>query len=67
MEIKVNSGKRETKIIKEKDGILFVDVKGKAEDNEANNEIIRFFSKKFNKNVKIIRGFKSKKKIIKFF
>ncbi|MBI2499739.1 DUF167 domain-containing protein [Candidatus Woesearchaeota archaeon] len=66
MEIKVNPGKRETKIIGEKNGILIVDVKGKAENNEANKEIIRFFSKKYGKKVKIIRGLKSKRKIIKF-
>ena len=66
MEIKVNPGKRETKIIGEKDGILIVDVRGEAENNEANNEIMRFFSKKYGKNVKIMKGLKNRKKVLKF-
>ena len=65
MEIIVSVGKRKTKIVKEKDGVLYVDVKGKAENNQANNEIIRFFSKKFKKDVKIATGLKSKRKILK--
>jgi len=67
MEIKVNPGKRETKIISEKNGIILVDVKGKAENNEANKEIIKFFSKIYGKNVKIVKGLKSRRKIIKIF
>ncbi|MEK6952159.1 MAG: DUF167 domain-containing protein [Nanoarchaeota archaeon] len=67
MEIKVNPRKRETKIIGEKEGILIVDIKGKTENNEANKEIIRFFSKKYGKKVKIVKGLKSRRKIIKIF
>lgn len=69
MEIVVSVGKRKTRVVKEKDGVLYVDVKGKAENNQANNEIIRFFSKnkRFNNNfleVRIVKGLKSKKKIL---
>lgn len=66
MEIIVYPGKRKTKIIGEKDNILLVEVKGKPENNEANNEIIRFFSKKHKKQVKIIKGLKNKRKTLRF-
>ncbi len=65
MEIIVNPGKKKTEIICEKDNILIVNVKGKAENNEANNEIIRFFTKRLNKNVKIVKGLRSRRKILK--
>ena len=64
MEIIVYPGKKKTEIIGEKQGVLLVNVKGKPENNEANNEIIRFFSKKYNKPVKIVKGKKSKRKTI---
>jgi len=66
MKIKVNTGKRETKIVGEKDGILLIDVKGKAENNEANKEIIRFFSKKYGRKVKMVKGLRSRRKVIRF-
>ena len=65
MEIIVNPKKKKTRIIGEKNKVLIVDVKAKPENNEANNEIIRFFSKKFNKQVKIVKGLKTKKKTLK--
>jgi len=65
MEIIVSTGKRKTKIIGEKQGVLSVDVKGKPENNQANNEIIRFFSKRCKKPVKIIKGLKNKRKTLK--
>ena len=42
-----------------------VNIKEKAEDNKANIEIIKFFSKLLKKKVKIIKGLRSKEKIIK--
>ena len=42
-----------------------VDIKEKAENNKANKEIIRFISKMLKKEVKIIKGLKSKEKILK--
>lgn len=56
--------KKKTEIIDEKDGVLIVNVKGDAKNNEANNEIIRFFSKKY-KKVRIIKGLKNRRKILK--
>jgi len=63
MEIIAYPRKRKTQIIGERNGILLLEVKGKPENNEANNEIIRFFSKQY-KPVKIIRGLKSKRKTL---
>jgi uncharacterized protein (TIGR00251 family) len=58
------TGCKKTEIIKEKEGILELNVKGKPEGGEANMEIIKFFTKKFKLNVKIIKGLKSKKKVL---
>jgi uncharacterized protein (TIGR00251 family) len=41
-----------------------VDVKAKPEDNEANIEIIKFFSKLLKKKVLIKTGLKNKEKIL---
>ena len=65
MEIIVNTGKKKTEIIGGKQEVLIVNVKGKPENNEANNEIIRFFSKKYGKPVKIIKGKKSRRKMLR--
>jgi len=42
-----------------------VNIKARAEDNKANIEIIKFFSKLLGKRVRIISGLKSKEKILK--
>lgn len=42
-----------------------VNIKEKAEDNKANIEIIKFFNKLLKKKVNIIKGLKSKEKVIK--
>ncbi len=42
-----------------------VNIKEKAEKGKANKEIIRFFSKMLKKDIKIIKGLKSKEKILK--
>ncbi len=60
--VKPNSPK--TRIVSETDSELVVEVAAPAENNKANIELIKFLSKKFGKNVKIIRGLTSKKKII---
>ena len=67
MEIIVKPGKRKTEIVGERDGVLVVNVKGKAENNEANNEVLGFFGRKLGKQVKIVKGFKSKRKVLKIF
>lgn len=42
-----------------------VTIKAKPEGNKANIEIIRFFSKLLKKRVRIIKGLRSKEKVIK--
>lgn len=41
-----------------------INIKAKPEDNKANIEIIKFFSKLLKKRVRIVKGFKSKEKVI---
>ncbi len=58
----------ETKIMKwdtEKNA-LRVDVAAPPEDNKANREIIKFFSKLTKKKVTILTGLTSKKKVLNF-
>ncbi|MBD3248827.1 YggU family protein [Candidatus Woesearchaeota archaeon] len=49
---------------KEKDA-LKVNIKASPEDNKANKEIIKFFRKILKKEIKIAKGLKTKKKILK--
>jgi len=51
---------------KDKEAYL-IKIKAKPENNKANIELIRFLSKVTGKKVKIISGFKSKKKLIEAF
>ncbi len=44
--------------------LLKVKVKAKAENNKANIEVEKIMSKYFGSEVKIVKGFKSRKKII---
>ena len=44
--------------------ILRVAVSAPAEDNKANIAIIKFFSKKLGKRVRIVSGLKSKQKVL---
>ena len=42
-----------------------IEIKAPAQDNKANIELIKFLSRSLKKDVKIIKGFKSKEKLIK--
>ncbi len=61
IKVKINQPKTE---VLEKGDVWKVNVKAKPEQGKANLEIIKFFSKIFKKKVKIIRGLKSKNKIL---
>lgn len=63
--VKANMPKNEIVKFDEEKEAYRVNIKEKAEDNKANIEIIKFFSKLLKKNVKIIKGLKSKEKILK--
>lgn len=62
IEVKVKTNSPEPKIV-EKDGKITVYVKAMPEGNKANMEIIKLFSKKY-KDVRILRGLKSSKKLL---
>ena len=57
------TGCKKTEIVGEKEGVLFLHVKGMPVEGGANLEIINFFSKKYG-FARIKKGFKSKKKLI---
>jgi uncharacterized protein (TIGR00251 family) len=58
------TGCNKTEILCEKDNILEMNVKGKPEAGEANLEIVKFFTRKFKSSVEIVKGFKSKRKVL---
>jgi uncharacterized protein (TIGR00251 family) len=58
------TGCKKTEIISE-NGVVELNVKGKPENGGANLEIIKFFSRKYKCNARIIRGLKSKIKVVK--
>lgn len=60
LKVKANSGRSE---IIEKDGRIIVYVKSVAENNKANLEVLKLFSKKY-KNARILKGLKSSKKLL---
>ncbi len=64
IELKVNANKKKTEITKIENNIYHVNVKARAENNKANLELIKFFSKLTGKQVRILSGLKSKKKLI---
>jgi uncharacterized protein (TIGR00251 family) len=64
LEILVKTNKNKTEIVKIENNVYFLNVKGKAIDNEANLEIIKFFSKLNKKRVRIVKGLKNRKKIL---
>ena len=64
MEIIVKPNKNKTEIIKETPSQIILNVKAAPEKGRANKEIIKFLSRHFKKRVKILKGFKSRKKEI---
>lgn len=63
--VKPNSNRNELLGYDKERGAYRVNIKAKAEDNKANIEVIKFLSKLLKKRVKIIKGLKSKEKIIR--
>lgn len=62
-DILVKAKNSKSEIVIEQDKII-VKVKSIPENNKANLEIVKLFKKQLNLNVKIIKGFKTNKKII---
>ncbi len=62
--IHVKTNKPKTEILDADDDFLRVHVKAAPEKGKANLEIIKLFTKTYKKNVKIIKGLKSKTKVL---
>lgn len=65
IQVKVKPNQPKTRIIKEENNVLYIDIKAKPEDNKANIELIKFFKKELNKDIKIIKGLTNKNKVLK--
>ena len=61
VKVKVNCSKNRLFV---KDGNYIIELNAKPKNNEANLELIKFLSKELRKRVRIIKGFKSKTKLI---
>lgn len=65
LKIRVKTGAPRTEILGLEGDILRISVKARPEKGKANAEIIKFFKKKFKKDVEIVKGLKSRDKLIK--
>jgi len=59
----VKTGKKQTELIEGDEWII--NLKARPIDGKANEELIKFLSKKFKCKVEIVSGFTSKKKVVK--
>ena len=62
--VKANSKEDKIELV---DGIYKVNLKAKAKDNEANISLIKLFKKKLGINVRIVRGFRNKRKLLELY
>ena len=65
IKIRVKPESREQKIEKISDSEYEINLKERAEDNKANIELLKLLKRYFNKQTKIIKGFRSRNKVIK--
>ncbi len=63
LEIKVKTNSSQFDLY-EKDGKFILEIKGKPIEGRANIEIVKELSKMFGKNIRIVRGLKSRDKLI---
>ena len=63
--VKANSSKNEILDYDKEREAYRVNIKAKAQDNKANIEIIKFFSRLLKKKIRIVKGLRSKEKVIK--
>ena len=62
IKVKPNSSKQEVKKLDEENYVVCV--KSKPENNKANLEVVKLMEKYFNKEVRILRGKTSRKKVV---
>lgn len=63
--IRVKPNAKKTQITKIDKGVVFLGVAAQAENNRANIEVIKFFSRLLKANIKIIKGKTSKEKVLR--
>lgn len=64
IKVKVKPNSKQSKVIGEKNGFLVVRVKSKPDKGKANRELVKLLKEYYNSKVRIIRGFKSKRKTV---
>lgn len=68
VKVKVKVGKPNSEIISRGDDFWLVNLKARAQEGKANIELVKLISKKFKrKKVRIIKGFKSREKILEIY
>ncbi|MBS3150655.1 DUF167 domain-containing protein [Candidatus Woesearchaeota archaeon] len=63
IEVKVKANCSRNKFYS-KEGKNFVDLNAKPKNNEANLELVKFLSKEFKTKLRIVKGFKSRVKVL---
>ncbi len=64
IDVKVKVQKPQTRIVAVEDNFISVELRAKPLQNEANEELERFLSRLLGTSVRIVRGFKSKTKLV---
>ena len=64
LKIKVKLNSKEQEIVKTRENEYKISLKEKPEDNKANIELIKLLKKHFGKEVRFVKGMRSKNKII---
>ncbi|MBW2994792.1 DUF167 domain-containing protein [Candidatus Woesearchaeota archaeon] len=67
IKVKVKPGAKKTEILGFENNFLVIKIKSMPQKGKANEELIKFLKKQFNKQARIIKGEKSKEKIIELF
>jgi len=62
IKVKPNSGKQEVEKISDNNYLVYL--KKPAQDNKANLELLKLLKKEFKKPVKIVKGLKSRDKVV---
>lgn len=64
IKVKVKPNSKEQEIVKISENEYKITLKENAEDNKANIELLKMLKKHFGKEVQIVKGLKSKNKIV---
>jgi len=67
VEIHIKTNAPETKLVEKTDKYWRVAVQAKPINGAANRELVKFLEKELNAKVEIVRGLRSKKKLIKIY